>query len=242
MVAIRSLSMMASLVLTAGLIGTIILGLSYREGTSHREPGVALALFDIARTVDRARSTAPQTEAEPDRPQPQEPISPSSNARRIPPLPTDMVPVEVSLPTASPVPAKSALVRGTAPREAASWATPVSDAARPPSKPQPARAAPTLPRQGSSNYAARILAWLERHKRFPEGQVRDALDATVLVAFTIDRRGRANDLRVVSGSGIGWLDTLALRQVRSASPFPRPPESAEVDVLKFEVPMRYRTG
>jgi protein TonB len=234
--------MMASLVLTSGLISIIILGLSSREGASDHEHGPELALFDVAQTVDRAQPVVLETGPEPDHPKPRAPVPPPDHAHRVSRWPVDAVRPEVVPPAMSLVPGGPPSAHDAELQVATRWAASVSDAARQPSKPQPTRAAPTLPRQGSSNYAARILAWLERHKRFPEGQVRDALDATVLVAFTIDRRGRANDLRVVNGSGIGWLDTLALRQVRSASPFPRPPESAEVDGLRFEVPMRYRTG
>ncbi|WP_224923103.1 energy transducer TonB [Sphingomonas sp. R647] len=99
----------------------------------------------------------------------------------------------------------------------------------------------SAPRRADTNaYAAHVLAWLKRHQQFPEDHVRDAFDATVLIAFTIDHRGRAGDIRIVRGSGVAWLDALALRQVRNASPFPRPFKFAPAQALRFEVPMRYR--
>ncbi|WP_188055320.1 TonB family protein [Sphingosinithalassobacter sp. CS137] len=105
---------------------------------------------------------------------------------------------------------------------------------------EPADAPAPPPQSGADRYAQRVLAWLERHKRFPNEFVRDRFDATVLIAFSVDRRGRVRDVRIVRESGIDWLDALALRQVRAASPFPRPPEAARSEPLTFEVPMRYR--
>jgi len=98
----------------------------------------------------------------------------------------------------------------------------------------------STPMSGRSDYPARVSAWLERHKRFPPELMRNGGESTVVIGFTIDRSGRAGALRLVAGSGIAWLDRLALRQVEDASPFPRPPAGLSASDRVFEVPLHYR--
>jgi len=53
-------------------------------------------------------------------------------------------------------------------------------------------------------------------------------EGSVVVGFMILRDGTVRDVRLVRGSGFSILDRNALEAVRSASPFPRPPEEAKV--------------
>jgi periplasmic protein TonB len=93
---------------------------------------------------------------------------------------------------------------------------------------------------GTTDYAGRVVAWLEHRKAFPSGLRRERGDFTVVVRFRIDDRGRATDIMLAATSGKHWLDLIALDQVRDASPFPRPPKDLDASARSFEVPLRYR--
>ncbi|MFC7378921.1 energy transducer TonB [Brevundimonas sp. GCM10030266] len=85
-------------------------------------------------------------------------------------------------------------------------------------------------------YFARVLAWIERHKRHPG----DA-QGVVTVSFRVDRRGRVSGLRLVRSSGVRALDRAALDQITSTQPFPRPDAGAQWATREFTVNIDYRT-
>jgi protein TonB len=60
-------------------------------------------------------------------------------------------------------------------------------------------------------------------------------EGKVKVSFTISRDGFARDVTITQSSGKEVLDNSAVEAVRNASPFPRPPVSAQIII-----PIRYR--
>lgn len=235
MLAVRSFSSLVSLALTAGLLGVMILSLAARDGLSGENREATLHAFEVAETADASNQA--MSRREPTRAKQSSETASRPRAKIPSELSLNTIDFEASVPFDGPV---TSSPDGTAPdaRKMGPHAA-IATIAHP--QPTEVSALPASPPRADTNaYSALVLAWLKRHQHFPEGQVRDALDATVLIAFTIDRRGRAGDVRVVRGSGIAWLDALALRQVRGASPFPRPAKSAPPGSLSFEIPMRYR--
>ncbi|GLK47836.1 hypothetical protein GCM10017620_08090 [Brevundimonas intermedia] len=85
------------------------------------------------------------------------------------------------------------------------------------------------------DYYAQVLRWVETHKRHPGGVI-----GTVTVAFTLDRRGRVSNERVLTGSGRAALDAATLSQIRAAEPFPRPPADTTWRTREFRVRLDYR--
>jgi len=85
------------------------------------------------------------------------------------------------------------------------------------------------------DYYARVLRWVEEHKRHPGG-----VTGVVTVAFTLDRRGRITEEKVLAGSGRASLDAAALRQLRASEPFPRPPSDTAWRTREFRVRLDYR--
>lgn len=85
-------------------------------------------------------------------------------------------------------------------------------------------------------YAARVLAWIEKHKRHPGG----GGAGTVTVGFVLDRRGGVLDVRLVRGSGRPELDRAALSQIRTTQPFPRPAPGTTWRKRGFDVQIQYR--
>ena len=88
-------------------------------------------------------------------------------------------------------------------------------------------------------YAATVLAWIEKHKAYPRDVAGRQIEGVVLIAFTLDRRGRVLDVRLRAGSGAPALDLAAMQQLKAASPFPPPPHGTRWRVRQFEVPLAF---
>ena len=82
-----------------------------------------------------------------------------------------------------------------------------------------------------------LAAHIEKFKRYPR-QARNA-EGIARIAFTIDRRGRVADSRIVASSGSDVLDADALEMVRRAEPFPAPPSEVGDEQLRQVAPIRY---
>jgi TonB family protein len=74
-----------------------------------------------------------------------------------------------------------------------------------------------------SDHSAReslIRSHLERFKYYPSSARRRGITGEVEVAFELNDRGEAGELKILSGSGYTVLDRAALKTVRRAEPFP----------------------
>lgn len=90
--------------------------------------------------------------------------------------------------------------------------------------------------------ARSVTAWqrsLMKSLLRAEGHVRRPAYArgTVRVAFTLDRNGGLADVRVATTSGAPDLDALAVKFVRDAAPYPKPPPGTDAADLAFIVPV-----
>lgn len=106
--------------------------------------------------------------------------------------------------------------------------------------PQAARSAAKVSGAGvksvsPASWKSRLLAHLNRHKRFPRG----AGSGTAQVAFTIDRSGRVLSARLAGSSGDAVLDGEAVGLLRRASPLPPPPEGFGGGRIGLTVPVRF---
>ncbi len=182
----------------------------------------------------------------------------------MPPLPDEIVPEPelAHLPEAQP-PAEIALARPVArpenlkrisspPPEPAETQREPTPADRDPSTaatrarvkapPSDAVAAPQTSR-GAVNAAAtakwhtRLLAHLERRKRYPSLARSRGDEGTVFVRFAIDEAGRVLSASIARSSGSASLDQEVLGLVRRASPVPAPPPGAPRDVT---APVQFR--
>jgi protein TonB len=86
------------------------------------------------------------------------------------------------------------------------------------------------PRVSPAKWQSKVLAWLNRHKRYPSGPKSRREQGNVKVAFSIDASGRVKSVRVARSSGNGELDRAALDTVRRASPVPTPPPGANLSL------------
>lgn len=73
-----------------------------------------------------------------------------------------------------------------------------------------------------ASYEAEVLAWINRHKRYPRDAIVARQEGIVGIAVELDRWGRLLRVELLNSSGHHSLDQAALRQVRAAAPYPRP--------------------
>lgn len=108
--------------------------------------------------------------------------------------------------------------------------------------PQAARtAAPETARgrnshQATARWQARLLAHLERHKRYPHEARLRREDGVVHLGFRIDESGLVTAARIVRSSGHQSLDDEVLRMIHRASPVPAPPDGTSRNLT---VPIRF---
>lgn len=100
---------------------------------------------------------------------------------------------------------------------------------------------PASPQTASSTLSAARAAYLRRlwewiAARRPAGL---HLEGEALINFSIGPDGALRGLSLAQSSGNTQLDWLALRTVRLAAPFPRPPESLDAEKLDFVLPFHF---
>ena len=88
-----------------------------------------------------------------------------------------------------------------------------------------------------SSWHGRVMAHLNRRKRYPSGGGR----GRTLVHFVIDRSGRVLSSRLVRSSGSRTLDSAAVALARRASPLPAPPSDVKrgLSRISLTVPIDY---
>ena len=149
-------------------------------------------------------------------PNPEVPIQPLSEARETPqrqeprpPAPTTSAPQAAPLETAA-IPA--APVQGQA-------------------TPKSSNAIPT--------WKTKIVALLERNKRYPPASQSRGEHGVAQVFFSLDRAGRVIESRVLRSSGAAALDEEAIALLQRAQPFPAPPAEMPGPHVDLVVPIRF---
>lgn len=104
---------------------------------------------------------------------------------------------------------------------------------------QPAPEMDAGPPAPPPDYLGRILAKLERAKRYPAGAKAMRAEGTVVVRFAIDRRGRLLACRIEVSSGFPDLDAEVASLVRRSAPFPPLPDRLNRDSLELTVPIDF---
>ena len=126
--------------------------------------------------------------------------------------------------------------------------TPAPATSAPQAIPEQSAPVPAAPRQGRltltpSNavptWKTHILALLERNKRYPEAAQSRHQQGVAQVFFSIDRKGRVLNSRLVRSSGASALDDEALALLRRAEPFPPPPPELPGARVDLTVPIRF---
>jgi periplasmic protein TonB len=91
----------------------------------------------------------------------------------------------------------------------------------------------------SQDYAATLLAWLERHKQYPRRARLRRQEGTVLLYFVVDRRGTVIEYRLERSSDHLALDEEVLAMIERAQPLPPMPEDMDREQLELIVPVEF---
>ncbi len=204
------------------------------------EPQAAIAMIDL-----EPLPPAPVPVVTPPAPPPPEikPPEPPRQVERVPPPPEPVKRVEPrpvarrAAPAPEPPPTPDAVAAPEPPPASAS--APVA-AMQPPQ----AAAAPPAARapQGTAmpDWQSRVLARLERYKRYPREAAIRRREGVPQVRFSIDRNGHVLSASLHQASGDRDLDAEAVDLVQRADPLPRPPDDVPGAVLELVVPVNFR--
>ncbi|WP_332361620.1 MULTISPECIES: energy transducer TonB family protein [Asaia] len=240
----------ATVVLVAGLALGLVAMVPSSSPPPYSPPPAAIAI-DLA--PEPASVPAPPQERPPGPPQmaTPEPLAPEKPPEVMaPPSPTPLPPV--------PVPQKIKVVpvhRKVAPSPPMPKHLPppiptqsTADTAPPPSEAPPstvsatnAKGAPSSREasQAKESWQGKLLARLERFKRYPPQAQAEHQEGTPMLRFTMDRKGHVLAASIVRPTGYTLLDEETLALVRRAEPLPEPPDTIEGATLTLTVPVEF---
>jgi protein TonB len=213
----------------AGLAGTVVIYAVVLAGfffTVRRVMPViapsALVVFEVKAPASLPETPPKEKEApkpveekkeQPERPKPQ-PVE-----RTIVPI----APVSIPMPVVTPRPAKPGPIE---PETAAP-------------KTMPAPPAPQVSSNAPDTWEGRVLAALNRHRRYPRMAMARRQQGVPYIRFVMDREGKVLSSRLERSSGLSDLDREAVALAKRASPLPRPPDDKPGDTLELVVPVEF---
>jgi protein TonB len=89
------------------------------------------------------------------------------------------------------------------------------------------------------SWKRKVVALLERNKRYPAAARAHNDRGTAQLAFSLDRQGKVTAARVTKSSGSVALDQEALDLLRRAQPFPPPPAAMPGAQVDLTVPVQF---
>ncbi|ATW03368.1 hypothetical protein CHN51_07380 [Sphingorhabdus sp. YGSMI21] len=113
---------------------------------------------------------------------------------------------------------------------------PVEQTSAPENSPVPP--APQLS-SAETSWQARLLAHLEKFRRYPAGAKARREQGVAYIRFRMDREGRLVSAQLSRSSGSRRLDKAALETIRRAAPFPKPPQDWPDKQLELTAPVEF---
>lgn len=224
----------------------VMVELSFEPATENGDERVTTegaALSGVEPEGDRADEAVSDSGPEPERlsPPPEEPMPEEAVETEVPEPEQSAVslPVPPTKPEIRPVVRRREVPEKTAPVPADEPAR-MRTEARVPASEQRASSPPlggrSDPSAESIRWSTRLMAHLERRKRYPSGARARREAGTVFVRFLIDGSGNVLSVSLEKTSGYSELDDEVLSLVRRASPVPAPPADAGRNIV---VPVRF---
>lgn len=91
-----------------------------------------------------------------------------------------------------------------------------------------------------ADYSRTVRALIERRKEYPLAARKLGIQGSVIVSFSLDRRGELQGVSLAKSSGNSMLDNAGIRAVRGVGSFPPPPGHAmRGEVISFRIPVRF---
>ena len=103
----------------------------------------------------------------------------------------------------------------------------------------PGPGAPAHDANAMPDWKSRLLATLERNKRYPVEAEARGEHGIASLAFSVDRRGRVHHARIARSSGSSLLDRATLAMLERSEPLPPPPPEVAGTDIPIVVPIRY---
>lgn len=88
-------------------------------------------------------------------------------------------------------------------------------------------------------YEQRVVAWLNRHKRYPRPAERRRLEGECVLRVRLNRSGQVLSAALASSCGAALLDNAALDMVERAQPFPPFPAEASAADAEYLIPVMF---
>ncbi len=88
-------------------------------------------------------------------------------------------------------------------------------------------------------YESNLLRLIERHKYYPLRARREGLEGTTMVSFTVSRSGDINGISLARSSGKKLLDQAAIQTIKRIGHAPPLPEGIAMNRRSFMVPIKY---
>ena len=88
-------------------------------------------------------------------------------------------------------------------------------------------------------YMAQLIAWLEKHKKYPRNAQRRRQEGTASLSFVIDRSGEVLSYELQQSSGFRLLDKEVERIIERARPMPAMPDAMTLSQLEVVVPFSF---
>jgi protein TonB len=87
----------------------------------------------------------------------------------------------------------------------------------------------------SGSYLEMVRLKIEQHKSYPEMAKTGHIEGRVVIRFVITAEGDVRQLHVAKSSNQKVLDAAALRAVKDAAPFPKPPKHLYEGEIPLEI-------
>ena len=214
-----------SLLLVLGLhVGVALWSLYWQPQAAPLElppPAMLIELPPAPPAAPAAPPPPPEPVRAPEPPQPKliEAPKPKLALPPPPPKPRPKPPKPEPIPEPKP--------RPQPPVEPPPSSAPVSDSvpaptAKPAARPSPQAGNPAAS-QAKASWQSRLLAHLNRYKRYPEDARRRGQQGVVKLRFVVDGQGQVRSFALAERSGSPALDRATLQMIRRAQPLPAPP-------------------
>ncbi len=100
-------------------------------------------------------------------------------------------------------------------------------------------ALPPLDAVATARYEQLLVAWLEKHKKYPRRAKRMRIQGEAVLRILINRSGETQQVTLEQRTGNRLLDKAALNMAQRANPFPPMPDNDPRQELEFMVPVAF---
>jgi periplasmic protein TonB len=212
--------MAVTLLIAMLLHGGIAAWLSLPEPTPQPTP-VQPLLINLLATIAETSVNAATEVVEPPPVEPPPPEKPEPVVQKLPAKPK---PVEPPVAEAQPI-------------ENTTEPEPVTETVQ---QVTPVQASPAvLDAVATARYEQLLVAWLEKHKKYPGRAKRLRIEGEGILRILIDRTGQTQQVNLAQRTGNRLLDKAALDMAQRANPFPPMPENDPRGKLEFMVPVAF---